>query len=157
LPRAGYSPGSAKQQGSRLLTNADIRALVDARVERLTERTELSVERVILELHRVLTADPVHALNDDGTAKPLKDWPEDLRRALSGFEVEELWEGRGEDRVQAAEAEDVERVVDRLESTGGATLSRACRREQVFERFVVPQRRKCLLCVSITDVGYLIQ
>jgi phage terminase small subunit len=98
--RAGYSPDTAESQASRLLRNVKVAALVEQRLQRLTEKTELKLERVVLELHRILLADPADALNDDGSVKPLREWPEDLRRALSGLDVDELWEGRGEDREQ---------------------------------------------------------
>lgn len=44
--RAGYSPKTARSQGERLLTNADIRAAVDQGLKRLAEATETEAEWV---------------------------------------------------------------------------------------------------------------
>jgi phage terminase small subunit len=98
--RAGYAQRSAASQACDLLKNPKVRDLLEQKLARLTEKTELKLERIVLELHRILLADPADSLNDDGTVKPLREWPEDLRRALSGLDVDELWEGRGEDREQ---------------------------------------------------------
>jgi phage terminase small subunit len=98
--RAGYSEKTARSQASDLLTIPNIQAFLEARLAALEERVELKLDQVVLELHRILTADPSEALNDDGSVKPMKEWPKALRRACSGFEVEELFEGRGEERAK---------------------------------------------------------
>jgi phage terminase small subunit len=98
--RAGYSARSAGSMAGDLLKKPEIRSLVDRGLEKLTEKTEVKVERVLLELHRILLADPVQALQDDGALRPLSEWPEDLRRAISSMEIEELFAGRGDDREQ---------------------------------------------------------
>lgn len=41
---AGYSEQTAKQQGSRLLTNADVCAAVNMRQERASEKADLTLE-----------------------------------------------------------------------------------------------------------------
>jgi len=65
--RAGYSPRTAEGQASRLLSNAKVRAAVDAKLERLSRKTELTAEKVLrdLEQHRVLAlaADNHNAAN----------------------------------------------------------------------------------------------
>jgi phage terminase small subunit len=48
--RAGYSPETAKQQGSRLLTNADIHAAVNRYRAASAERTELTVASITTRL-----------------------------------------------------------------------------------------------------------
>jgi phage terminase small subunit len=90
--RAGYSERSAGSQAHDLLKKPEIAGLVEKGLRRLEEKYELKLERVVLELHRILYADPIHALRDDGTVKPLNEWPEDLRRAMSGMEIEEIFE-----------------------------------------------------------------
>ena len=44
---AGYSHRSARTEGSRLLTNADIREAVEAERARLRERTDLRAEDIV--------------------------------------------------------------------------------------------------------------
>lgn len=42
--RAGYSPGTAKQQGSRLLTNADVARAVGKRQQKVARKAEITAE-----------------------------------------------------------------------------------------------------------------
>ncbi|MFB8927123.1 terminase small subunit [Xanthomonas arboricola pv. juglandis] len=48
--RAGYSEGTAKQQGSRLLTNADIAAEVNKGQRRVAKKAEVTVDTLAAEL-----------------------------------------------------------------------------------------------------------
>lgn len=48
--RAGYSKHTAKQQGARLLTDADIAAAVANSRQRVAEKLEITAERVLNEL-----------------------------------------------------------------------------------------------------------
>lgn len=90
---AGYSKSTAASQGSRLLKNCKIRRAIDVLLDRAAERAELTLADIVLELRRILVADPVEVLHDDGTVLPLSEWPEDLRRALSSFELVEAPDG----------------------------------------------------------------
>ena len=47
--RAGYSKGTAKQQGSRLLTNGDIEAAVNRGLQRVAKRSDITVESLARE------------------------------------------------------------------------------------------------------------
>lgn len=91
--QAGYSKKTAASQGSRLLKDAKVRALVDRLLEqqraRIETKTGITIERIVTELTRILTADPSEAFDDSGMIKPLKEWNEDLRRAVSGMDVQE--------------------------------------------------------------------
>ena len=51
--RAGYSKGTAKQQGSRLLTNADVAAAVAKGQKRVAEKAEVTLEGHLLALRRL--------------------------------------------------------------------------------------------------------
>lgn len=55
--RAGYSIKTAKQQGSRLLTNADVQAAVAKAQMKRAERTEITQDRVLEELAKIGFAD----------------------------------------------------------------------------------------------------
>lgn len=61
--RAGYSEKTAKSQGSRLLTNADVQAAIAAGREKLAERVQVSQEWVLKNLvavaERCMQAEPV--------------------------------------------------------------------------------------------------
>jgi phage terminase small subunit len=48
--RAGYSPDTAKQQGSRLLTHVDVRAAINDAIHERSNRTLISQDAVLLGL-----------------------------------------------------------------------------------------------------------
>lgn len=50
--RAGYSKGTAKQQGSRLLTNADVKRAVNSGQKRVARKAEITVESLAAELEQ---------------------------------------------------------------------------------------------------------
>lgn len=98
--RAGYSAKTAKQQGARLLTNVDVAtALSEAKAER-SEKTKIDAQWVLTRLASDATADLAELYDEAGNLKSIHDWPMVFRTGLvAGIEVEELFEGRGEDRA----------------------------------------------------------
>ncbi len=56
--RAGYAPGSAKVAAARLLTNANIATTIAEAQAARSHRTEVTADRVVLELARVAFGDP---------------------------------------------------------------------------------------------------
>lgn len=61
--RAGYSPKSAEQQGSRLLSNAKVRAYIDQRMAEHSRRTGINQERIIRELARLALVNPANVVD----------------------------------------------------------------------------------------------
>ncbi|NTX09098.1 terminase small subunit [Myxococcus sp. CA040A] len=102
--RAGYSEATAESQGSRLLRNAKVLAAVEAGQAALDEAVKdevvVEVAEVIRELRRIAFSDIGQGVGERGGLLALKDMPEDFRRAISSIEVEELFAGKGEERVQ---------------------------------------------------------
>jgi phage terminase small subunit len=105
--RAGYSVKGATVAATRLLANDSIRENIEGRVQRVEKTAEVELDVVLVELKRILLADPSVALNPSGGFLPMKEWPLDLRRAVSGMDVEELWAGRGEEREQVGSVKKV--------------------------------------------------
>ncbi|MFC4729104.1 terminase small subunit [Coralloluteibacterium thermophilus] len=54
--RAGYSRGTAKQQGSRLLTNADVAAAVEKGQSRVAAKAEMTVQGHLADLKKLRDA-----------------------------------------------------------------------------------------------------
>lgn len=96
--RAGFSPRAADQQASRMLTVDKIRKEVDRLRREKEKRLEASADFVVRELMRIAKLDIRKAFNKDGSLKNIKSLPEDVARAISGVDIDELFDGRGEDR-----------------------------------------------------------
>lgn len=86
--RAGYSPKTAKVQGYRLLTDAAVAAAVEAGQAARAARTEVTIDRVVLELARIAFADRRTILKPDGTVRPPVEWPSDVAAAVAGYECD---------------------------------------------------------------------
>lgn len=87
--RAGYSPRTAKAQGSRLLTNVAVKQAIDAALAARAERVEIKADDVLRELLRIATTDISEAFTEEGRLKPLKDIPKEIRRAIASVEIDE--------------------------------------------------------------------
>lgn len=84
---AGYSPKTAASQGERLLRNAEIRAAIDAGMARLTDRAEVTAERILRERARLAFFDPRKLLDAEGNPIPLQDLDDDTAAAIAGLDV----------------------------------------------------------------------
>lgn len=98
--RAGYSKDSARTQASQLLADPEVQELVAKLAAERNQTLKIEARDVLLELHRMLTADVSLAFAPDGSLLPIHEIPLDLRRVISSIEVEEVWEGRGDERTQ---------------------------------------------------------
>lgn len=96
--RAGYSAKTAEQQGPRLLGNVGVKAAIEKAQSKRVERVQIDADYVLSRLVEIDQMDALDILNDDMTVKPVGAWPKVWRQYLSGFEVAEINEGRGEER-----------------------------------------------------------
>lgn len=85
--RAGYSQKTARQQGERLLSNADIQTALTSRMKAREHRTEITQDRVLQEIARVAFFDPRKLFNDDGSPKRLVDLDDDAAAVVAGLDV----------------------------------------------------------------------
>lgn len=150
--RAGYSRKTAESQGSRLLSNVKVREAIDAALAARSERVEVKADDVLRELLRLARVDLGEAFDKDGRLKAVHSIPPDVRRAIAGIEVEELFEGHGPDRVQTGHVRKVKfwektkalellgkhlkLFTDKLEVSGRLTL------EQLVEASTKPPELK---------------
>jgi phage terminase small subunit len=98
---AGYKESTARFEGSRLLTDANVKAQIQEANAKINAKLEVTVENVRRELARLAFFDPRQFLNPDGSAKLITDLDDDTAAALAGFETAELFTGSGEDRALA--------------------------------------------------------
>lgn len=84
---AGYGVKAAKQQGSRLLTNVDVAAAIEAGRTHARQHDALTAERVLEEWRRISFVDTRTFYDEAGNLKPVKDWTPEQGAAVSEFEV----------------------------------------------------------------------
>jgi phage terminase small subunit len=97
--RAGYSKRTAQEKGSQLLSHPAIRSAIDARKIERSNETKIAANWVLMRLAAEAEADVADLYGDNGNLKPVHEWPKIWRQGLvQGIEVEELFEGSGDDR-----------------------------------------------------------
>jgi phage terminase small subunit len=85
--RTGYSAKTAKQQGSRLLTNAAIAQAIAAGKAQQLETADISAIRVLEEMKRIALVDVRSFFDAHGDVKAMQDLTPEQGSALAGFEV----------------------------------------------------------------------
>lgn len=85
--------------GPRLLGTDGVRALVDAKLQKLEERKFLDVARLEEELDAMALFDPKDTVDENDRILSLHQMPERARRAIASMENEELFDGVGRERV----------------------------------------------------------
>lgn len=104
----------------------------------LEVREKHGKEHVIRELMGLLKVDVTTAFLPNGELKALESMPEDVRRFISGMEVEELYAGSGKDKIEIGRvrkikfydkmraielmAKHLKMLVDKVEHSGKVTL-----------------------------------
>lgn len=96
--RAGYSAKTASEVGHENLRKPQIAAAIQAAMNARSQRTEITADYVLNRLVEIDQMDVLDIMAEDMTLKPVSQWPSVWRRYLSGFDLAEMFEGRGEDR-----------------------------------------------------------
>ncbi|EOU9509783.1 TPA: terminase small subunit [Pseudomonas aeruginosa] len=96
--RARYSTRRATEIGYQLLQRPEVAQAIQAAMAERSKRTEVEADYVIRRLREIDEMDVLDILEDDGSFRSIRDWPKAWRQFLSGIEIAELFEGRGDDR-----------------------------------------------------------
>lgn len=87
--RAGYSRHTARQQGSRLLTDADIISTIDEMKAERSEKTGIDAAWLLKRLAEEAEADILDIYGENGELLPVDEWPLVWRQGLvSSIDVE---------------------------------------------------------------------
>ncbi len=97
---AGYSKKTAGASGPRLDKEPAVAAAIAAGLKEFAEEMKFDAKSVLRELARIAFCDIGEAFDDEGRLKKLKDIPVNVRKAISGLEVEELFAGGGDNRIE---------------------------------------------------------
>ena len=85
--RAGYSVKTAGWIGQQLLVKTHISECIRKRRDALSKKTEVSQERIVLEMKRLALFDVRNFFRDDGTPIPIKELSDDAAAAIVGLDV----------------------------------------------------------------------
>lgn len=85
--RAGYSAKTAEAQGSRLLSNVKVQRAIAARMAARSKRTEVTADRVLLEIARLGFSDLRRLFHQDGRLKHPLEWDDDTAASVASVEV----------------------------------------------------------------------
>jgi phage terminase small subunit len=102
--RASYkagrmTPKQIHEEASKLAGNPKVAQRVAELKERITNTGIASASRVLLEASRLALFDPRKLFNADGSPKPIGELDDDTAAALAGLDVQESFEGSGDERV----------------------------------------------------------
>lgn len=112
---AEYSPKTADQQASRMLKDERIIAAIADAMEARVERTKVDADFVLTQSAEMVKADVADIIDDDGTYKPIKQWPLIWRQMLTGVDIKELFDGPPGDREQVGEVAKL-KFIDRMKA-----------------------------------------
>ena len=85
--RAGYSKRSARQIGSRLMTDDDVKEGIKKKDKELVAHIKANQIRTIREIERCAFFDIANIFDDDGNLLNINDIPIDTRAAISSIRV----------------------------------------------------------------------
>lgn len=99
---AGFSKRSAHVRGAELVKDRKVfEAIVERRSQVLTEAqrtTQLTVTEVLEDLALAKRFDPRKLYDEKGHLRPVPELEDDAIVGLAGFEVDEIYRGRGKER-----------------------------------------------------------
>ncbi|ECC4967853.1 terminase small subunit [Salmonella enterica] len=84
---AGFSPNTAAVKASVMMRDERIQKRIAELMEERNKRLRVSADYVLLRLVEIDQMDVIDILNDDGTLKPIREWPKIWRTTLSGFDL----------------------------------------------------------------------
>ncbi|EAW3766066.1 terminase small subunit [Salmonella enterica] len=95
---AGFSPNTAAVKASVMMRDERIQKRIAELMEERNKRLRVSADYVLLRLVEIDQMDVIDILNDDMSIKPVSEWPKVWCQYLTGFELADMFEGRGDEK-----------------------------------------------------------
>lgn len=95
---AGFSHKTSHVKASIMMRDERIQKRIAELMEERNKRTRVSADYVLLRLVEIDQMDVIDILNDDMSIKPVSEWPKVWRQYLTGFELADMFEGRGDEK-----------------------------------------------------------
>lgn len=83
----GISYSASGVGAHNLLKKPKIKAEISAYLKEQAKRTQITADRVLKEIGRIAFVDPEELQDDEGKVRLLRDVPQEVRKAIAGFEV----------------------------------------------------------------------
>lgn len=96
--RAGYAKKGAKDQAYQLMQMPEVAEAIRVAMGDRNKRLKVDADYVLQRLTEIDQMDFIDIMEDDGSLKPVRNWPKVWRQYLSGFDLAEMFEGQGKDR-----------------------------------------------------------
>ncbi len=115
--RAGYSEKTAGSIASRLLKEVNISERVKYLTEKVVENVKIDAEWVLRELALMYQADHTQIMDEMGNIIDPKDWPEDVKKVITQFDVTSVMDNDGNTGgmlVQKVKRTDRLQILDRI-------------------------------------------
>ncbi|HDC4673066.1 terminase small subunit [Enterobacter kobei] len=95
---AGYSPNTAAKFASQNMRDERVQKRIAELMKERNKRMRVSADYVLMRLVEIDQMDVLDILNDDMSIKPVSEWPKVWRQYLTGFELADMFEGRGDEK-----------------------------------------------------------
>ena len=95
---AGGTAKHADRAAAQINDLPEIKQRIDELKLERSERTKVDADYVLNRLVEIDQMDVLDIHSEDGSLKPLHQWPKIWRQFISGMDLSELFEGRGDDR-----------------------------------------------------------
>ena len=101
-PRSvNWSDHAVETEASRAAMKPIIAERIAELQARIMKKNELEIEDILREMANWVMFNPKNILTEHGAVKQFEDMSDDEAKCITEFTVEEIWHGRGEDRVLA--------------------------------------------------------
>lgn len=97
---AGFSPNTAAVKASNMMRDERIQKRIAELMEERNKRNRVSADYVLMRLVEIDQMDVLDILNDDGSLKPIREWPKIWRTTLSGFDLSSTIMNMNEDSIE---------------------------------------------------------
>ncbi|HAF4754040.1 TPA: terminase small subunit [Salmonella enterica] len=87
---AGFSPNTAAVKASVMMRDERIQKRIAELMEERNKRLRVSADYVLLRLVEIDQMDVIDILNDDGTLKPIREWPKVWRTSISAVDINRI-------------------------------------------------------------------
>ena len=97
---AGYSHKTAGKFASKNMRDERVKKRIAELMEERNKRMRVSADYVLMRLVEIDQMDVLDILNDDGSLKPIREWPKIWRTTLSGFDLSSTIMNMNEDSIE---------------------------------------------------------